>query len=193
MGQHFFFTTFHVPLSTFRLMSPVDSLDFHLRFFKHLLGQRVGVTLFKNDLLNACINDHLRTDDAGMVCTIKGGSPDLNAMIGGLDDGILLCMEPAAELMSFSRGDAQFLAKATDFQAMFQSRRSSIVTGRQNLFVSDEHSPYLPSQTGRALCDEMGDVHEIFFPGRSMRMSLFFLFLFQRRAIKRNKLSNAKV
>jgi len=56
-----------------------------------------------------------------MVCAIKGGSPDPHTMIGGLDDGILLCMEPAAELMSFPRGDAQFLAKATSFQAMFQS------------------------------------------------------------------------
>jgi len=39
----------------------------------------------------------------------------------------------------------------------------------------------------------MGDVHEIFFPGGSMGMSLFFIFLFQGYAIKRNELSNAKV
>src|SRR4030043_1301530 len=108
-------------------MSPVDLLDSYLRFFQHLPGQGVGVTLLKNDLLDSSIDNHLRTDDAGMVCAIKGGSPDPHTMIGGLDDGILLCMEPAAELMSFPRGDAQFLAKATNLQAMFQSRGGSII------------------------------------------------------------------
>jgi len=102
-------------------VSPVDLLDFYLRFFQHLPGQGIGVTLFKNDLPDSCIDDHLRADDTGMVCAIKGGSPDPNPVIGGLNDGILLCMEPAAELMSFPRGDAQSLAEAPNFQAMFQS------------------------------------------------------------------------
>jgi len=102
-------------------MSPVDLLDSYLRFFQHLPGQGVGVPLLKNDLLDSCIDDHLGADDAGMVSAIKRGSPDPHPMIGGLDDGILLCMEPAAELMSFPRGDAQSLAKAPNFQAMFQS------------------------------------------------------------------------
>ena len=83
-------------------------------------GQGVGVPLLKNDLLDSCIDDHLGANDAGMVCAIKGGSPDPHTMIGGLDDGILFCMKPAAELMSFPRGDASFLAKAPNSQAMFQ-------------------------------------------------------------------------
>ena len=160
-------------------MSPLDLLDSYLRFFQHLPGQGVGVTLLKNDLLDSCIDDHLGADDAGTVCAIKRGSPDPHPMIGGLDDGILLCMEPAAELMSFPRGDAQSLAKTPNFQAMFQSRGSSIVTRCENLFISDKNSPYLPTQAGRALCDEMGDVHEVFFPGGSKGTDLFFLFLFQ--------------
>ena len=100
-------------------MSPVDFLDFYFRFSQHLSRQGIGVTLFKNDLLDSCIDDHLRADDTGMVCAIKGGSLDTHPMIGGLDDGILFCMEPAAELMSFPRGDAQSLTEAPNFQAMF--------------------------------------------------------------------------
>jgi hypothetical protein len=102
-------------------MSPVDFLNANLRFSQHVPGEGISITLFKNDLLDTGIDDHLRTNDAGMVCAIKNGSPDFYPMVGGLDDSILLCMEPTAELMSFSRGDAHFLAKAPNLQAMFQS------------------------------------------------------------------------
>jgi hypothetical protein len=57
-------------------------------------------------------------------------------------------METAAEFVSFPRWDSLLLAEATDVQTMFQSGRSSIVTGGQNLFIFDENSPYLPSQAG---------------------------------------------
>ena len=111
----------HLPLSTFGLMSPLDLFDFHPRFFQHLLGQGIGIPLFVDDPLNPSIDDHLRTDDAGMIRTVEGGSPNLDSVIGGLDDRILFRVEPAAEFMSFSGGDAEFYSKATNVQTMFQS------------------------------------------------------------------------
>jgi hypothetical protein len=69
-------------------------------------------------------------------------------MVGCLDNRILLGMETAAEFVSFPGWDPLLLAEATDVQTVFQSGRSSIVTGGQNLFIFDENSPYLPSQAG---------------------------------------------
>ncbi len=100
-------------------------------------------------------------------------------MVGSLDDRILLGMKAAAEFVSLSGRDPLFLAEATDIQAVFYSGRSSVVTGGQNLLILDEDGPHLSSQTSRPLGDEVSNIHEIFFPGGSMRRTLFFLFLFQ--------------
>jgi len=49
-------------------------------------------------------------------------------MIGGLNDGVLFSVETPAEFMPFTRGDGLLLTKATDFEAVLQSSRSTIVT-----------------------------------------------------------------
>ena len=113
-----------------------------------------------------------------MVRTVKSGFADLHPVVSGLNDGILLSMEAAAEFVSLSRRDALFLPEATNLQTMLQSGRSPIITRRQNLLIFDEHSSNLPSQTGRSLGNEMSDIHEILFP-RGPMGRLFFLFLFQ--------------
>ncbi len=117
-----------------------------------------------------------------MVRTIKGGITDLHSVVSGLNNRILLGMEAATELMSLSRRNPSFLPEATNLQAMLQSGRSPVVTGRQYLFVFDKHSANLPSQAGRSLSNEMSDIHEIFFPRGALGGTLFFLFLFQGRA-----------
>jgi len=63
-----------------------------------------------------------------MVRAVKGGPTDLHTMVSRLDDGILFRMETTAEFMALSRGNALFLAEATNVQAMFRPRRGSIVT-----------------------------------------------------------------
>jgi hypothetical protein len=97
-------------------------------------------------------------------------------------------MKTTTEFVALSRRDALFLTEATDIQAVFQSGGSPIITRRQNLFIFDEESTYLPSKAGGAFGDEMSDIHEIFFPRRAMRMNLFFLFLFQVQASNRYEL-----
>jgi hypothetical protein len=56
-----------------------------------------------------------------MVCAIKGGPTNPYAVVGGLDDRILLSMESAAEFMPLPRRNALFFTEATDVQTMFQS------------------------------------------------------------------------
>jgi hypothetical protein len=88
-------------------------------------------------------------------------------------------MKATAEFVAFSGRDALFLTEAADVQTVFQSGGSPIITRRQNLFIFDEESTHLSSKAGRAFSDEMGDIHEIFFPRGPTRMNLFLLFLFQ--------------
>jgi len=113
-----------------------------------------------------------------MVGTVKGGPADLHSVVGGLNNGILLGVEAAAEFVSFPRRDALPFTKASHIQAVLDSRRRSIVACRQNLLIFDENSSNLSSQTGRPFGNEMGDIHEILFPGGPVGDNLFFLFLF---------------
>jgi hypothetical protein len=53
-----------------------------------------------------------------MVGTVKGGSPDLHSMVGGLNNGILLGVEATAELVSFPGRDGLLLTEASDVQAV---------------------------------------------------------------------------
>jgi hypothetical protein len=114
-----------------------------------------------------------------VICTVKGGFTDLHAMVSGLNNGILLSMEAAAELMSLPRRNTLSLPEAAHVEAMVQSRGSPIITCRQDLLIFDEDRSDLPSQASRPLRNEMSDIHEILFPRGAMRGRSFFLFIFQ--------------
>jgi hypothetical protein len=122
-----------------------------------------------------------------MVCAIEGCPLNLDAVVGGLDDGILFCMEAPAEFMPFSGRNLLLLAKATDVQTVIQSGGRAVVARRQNLLVLNEDSSHLSSKAGRPLGHETGNVHEILFPGGPLRMVLFLFFLchIQWRAMER--------
>jgi len=109
-----------------------------------------------------------------MVAAIKGGSLNAHAMIGRLDDGVLLRMKTAAEFMAFSGGDAPLLSKATNIETVVQSGRGAVVPCGKNLFIFNQGGSDLTSEAGRPLGDQVGDTHEILFPGRTtgMRRSL---------------------
>jgi hypothetical protein len=93
-------------------------------------------------------------------------------MVSSLDNRVLFGMKATAKFMAFSRRDALFLTEAADIQTVFQSGRSPIITRRQNLFIFDEESTHPPSEAGGAFGDEMGDIHEIFFPRGPTKMNL---------------------
>ncbi len=170
----------HSLLSTLCPPLSVKLLNFDFRLFQHQRRQGVRIAIFIYHPLNSCVNDHLRANHTRVVRTVKGGSLDRYSMVGGLDDRVLLGMKAPAELMSFSGRNPLSLAEAPDIQAVFQTGRRAVVTRGQNLFVFDEDGPHLSSNARGPFRDEVSNIHEIFFPGRSMRRTLFFLFLFQR-------------
>jgi hypothetical protein len=49
-----------------------------------------------------------------MVSTIKGGFTDPHPVVSGLNNGILLSVEAAAEFMSLPRRNPSFLPEATN-------------------------------------------------------------------------------
>ena len=168
----------HFLLSTLYLPFSIKLLNFDSGLFQHLHRQDIRIAILIDHLLNSCINDHLRANNARMVRTIQGSSPDLDAMVGSLDNRILLGMKAAAELVSLSGRNSLFLSEATNIQTVFHPGRSSIVTCGQNLLILDEDSPHLSPQAGGSFGNEVSNIHEIFFPGGSMRRTIFFLFLF---------------
>ena len=101
-----------------------------------------------------------------MVGTIQGRPANRDAMIGRLDDGILLGMEAPAKLVALTRRNGLLLPKAADIQTVLQAGGSSVVSCGQDFFVSHQDSTHLPSKARRPFSDEMGDIHEVFVPGR---------------------------
>jgi hypothetical protein len=85
-----------------------------------------------------------------------------------------------AAIVPFPGRDAFSLPKTADIQAVFHPGRGPVVTRGQNLLVFNEEGAHLSAQTGRSFGNQMGDVHEILFPGGPEGTNLFFLFLFQR-------------
>jgi hypothetical protein len=116
-----------------------------------------------------------------MIGAVKGRPLDPYPMVGRLDNGILLGVKAPAEFMAFSGRDTQLFTKATDVQTVGETGRSPIVACGQDLLIFDQNGAHMSSQTGRAFGNEMGDIHEVFFPGRSVRMGDYAFFFFQRR------------
>src|SRR5512140_1800446 len=86
--------------------------DLEARFSEHFLGKLVGVAVFKDEVLDACVDDHLGADAAGLVRAVEGGAVDVRPVLGRLDDRVLLGVEPAADLMPLARGDAELFPEA---------------------------------------------------------------------------------
>jgi hypothetical protein len=101
-------------------------------------------------------------------------------MVGCLDNGILLGVKAPAEFMALSGRDTQLFTKAADVQTVGETGRSPIVACRQDLLIFDQNGAHMSSQASRTFGDEMSDIHEVFFPGRSERVQFLFFFRFQR-------------
>ena len=88
-------------------------------------------------------------------------------MDGCLYDGILFCMQAAAQFMAFTGGDAHLFAQAADIKAMLNSGGSTVVAGSNYAFFPDKNGAYMAPQTGGTLGHQFSNAHEIFFPGRA--------------------------
>src|SRR5918995_6289725 len=58
-----------------------------------LYGEGVGVAAGEVDLLDTGIHDHLHAHQARLVGAVDGGACDRDAVVGGLDDGVLFRVE----------------------------------------------------------------------------------------------------
>jgi hypothetical protein len=101
-------------------------------------------------------------------------------MVGCLDNGILLGVKAPTEFMAFSGGNTKLFTKAADIQTVGKAGRSPIVPCRKDLLIFNKNGTHMSSQTRRAFGHKMGDIHEVFFPGRSEGMQFLFFFRFQR-------------
>ena len=60
---------------------------------ENFAGKIIRIRMLIHDPYNACVHDHLRTDDTGLVRTIQSSALNGNAHFSSLNDGVLLCMD----------------------------------------------------------------------------------------------------
>jgi hypothetical protein len=90
-------------------------------------------------------------------------------MFCGLDDGILFRMETTAQFMTLSRLHREPLPQTADFEAVGDSGRSTVIAGGEDILVLDQHCTHMTAKTGGTSGNKLGDLHEIFIPGRSFQ------------------------
>ena len=94
------------------------NLDF--RFFQHIFGQLIHVTLTEMNADDTGIDDHFRTDDAGVIGAVETSPLYADTVESRLDDGVLFGMKSPAKLMTLARRNLQFLPHAPDIKAMLK-------------------------------------------------------------------------
>src|SRR3990172_11318531 len=135
------------------------------RFLDHLLRQGVGIAVLKDDLFHARIDDHLRADAARLVRAVERCAFYACAVFGGLDDGVLLGMEPAAYLVPLAGRYAEFFPQASAVIAVLHAGGSAIIPCGEDIFVLHDNGPDLSPEAGGAPLHKVRDLHKIFIPG----------------------------
>src|SRR3972149_8823108 len=141
------------------------------RFLDHLLRQSIGIAVLKDGLLHARINDHLRADAARLVRAVERCAFYACAVFGGLNDRVLLGMEPAAYLVPLAGRYAEFFPQASAVSTGLHAGGSSVIPCGEDISVLHDNGPDLPPEAGGAPFHEMRDLHEIFVPGWTFHKS----------------------
>src|SRR5215211_4473316 len=127
----------------------------------HCQGIRIATGVV--DFLDTGVHDHLHAHQAWLVGAVDGGACYGDAMVGGLDDGVLFGVERT--LAALAAVDDPY--KASDVLAVRHPGRATVVTGRQDAFVADDHGPDGESGARRAGRDLVRYAHEVLVPGRT--------------------------
>jgi len=143
---------------------------FYGGFSCHFPRQFIGITFSIYNPVDAGIDDHLGADYTGHCGAIEGGAIDIDAVTGGLDNGILLGVQAAAEFVALSRGDIETFPQAAAGIAVRDAGRYPVVSGGQDIALLDKQSPNLSAQACGTGGNEPGYVHEIFVPGWSLHL-----------------------
>lgn len=88
------------------------------RLGQKLLRQLVGVRILVDDLGNTGVDEHLGAHHAGLRVHVDGGTGDVDAVAGRLDDGVLLGVQTAADLVTLAARHAQLLAQTSGLTAV---------------------------------------------------------------------------
>ena len=90
-------------------------------------------------VLDAGIDDHLGANAARQVGAVEGGAADADPMIGRLNDGVLLGVDPAAQLVALAGRDVELRPQTAGLGAVGHPGGRSVVAGGQDAFVLDQH------------------------------------------------------
>src|SRR5215211_3307654 len=124
-------------------------------------GEGVGVAARVVDLFDASVHDHLHAHQAWLVGAVNGGACHGDAVVGGLDDGVLLGVERAlAALAAVHDPD-----EASDVVAVGHPGRTAVIAGSQDTFVADDHGAHGEPGARRAGRDLVRYAHEVLVPG----------------------------
>ena len=89
--------------------------------------------------------------------TVHRASVNGNAMISGLHNCILLCMDTTAQLVHLPGGHLELLSQAAGNGAMRQIFRRTVVACSHNLLIFYDYSANTAAQAGRTLADILTD------------------------------------
>ena len=90
----------------------IEVLDGDARITQNLHSELVGIALLVYDAHDAGVDNHLGTDDAGLVAAVQRGSLDGDTHLGSLDDGVLFGVDGIAQFMPGAGRDVEFAAQA---------------------------------------------------------------------------------
>lgn len=88
------------------------------RLVQELAREVIGIAFRVDNLRDARINEHFGALRAGLRRAVERGTFDGDTVTRGLDDGILLGMDTAAQLMLLTRGNPESLAQTANVKAM---------------------------------------------------------------------------
>ena len=142
------------------------------RLPQKLHRELVGVRILVNDLDYARVDEHLGAHHTGLRGHVNRSALDIDAVLGRLDDGVLLGMQTAANLVALPAGNAELLAQATRLGAMAQPAGNAVVTRCQDAAVLNDHRAHRTAQARGAGFHLLGQIHEVLVPAWAMVLEL---------------------
>ncbi len=156
----------------------MDKFNVHTGLGKHLFRFFSGMVLpFTEHAFDTAAYDKHGAGSAGSHAAVERGSVKSHTPLGGLTNGVLLGMHGSDAMAPFHtvRMDGCFEQMA-HLIAVRQSRRSSHISGSEDLPVFYDNTSAPSSVASRPLSNRVCHLHEIFVPRRPDIGLVHFLF-----------------
>jgi hypothetical protein len=129
---------------------------------EHLLAQLVRITFLVNNACDACVDNHLRANDARVKATVDGSASEVCSVACGLDYGILFRMDCPADLLMLAGLDVALIAQTPDIGTVGKASGWTVVSRGHDAPVDYDDSADLVSYAGCSFGHCVGDAHEVF-------------------------------